>query len=42
MGMVLGQRLRDAGIKFEVTQSLALCKQQQQEVEAVVVGAWKQ
>jgi hypothetical protein len=42
MGMVLVQRLRDANIKFEVTPSPAMGKQQQQEVVAVVVGAWKQ
>ncbi|WIA42929.1 hypothetical protein OEZ86_008843 [Tetradesmus obliquus] len=45
MGMVLVQRLHGAGIKFEVTQSPALGKQQQQqqvEVEAVAAGAGKQ
>jgi hypothetical protein len=41
MGMVLVQRLRNAGIKFDVTQSPALGKQQQQ-VEAVAAGAGKQ
>jgi short subunit dehydrogenase-like uncharacterized protein len=41
MGMVLVQRLRDAGIKFEVTQSPALGKQQQL-VEPVAAAAGKQ
>ncbi|KAF6259628.1 hypothetical protein COO60DRAFT_1638196 [Scenedesmus sp. NREL 46B-D3] len=41
MGMVLVQRLRDAGIRFEVTQSPALGKQQQQ-VGAAAAGAGKQ
>jgi hypothetical protein len=38
MGMVLVQRLRDAGIKFEVTQSPALGKQQQAEPVAAAAG----
>eukprot|EP00882_Tetradesmus_deserticola_P012957 GHRQ01013735.1.p1 GENE.GHRQ01013735.1~~GHRQ01013735.1.p1 ORF type:complete len:414 (+),score=232.18 GHRQ01013735.1:272-1513(+) len=42
MGMVLVGRLRQAGVRFEVTQSPALGKQQQQPVEAVGAGAGKQ